>query len=162
MMSKVKTCFFIGHREAGPDVWDALVDAVERHIVDYGVDSFTVGRYGRFDGLVSRALTAAKERHPDITLHLLTPYHPYDRPIRLPAGFDSSFYPPGMETVPKCLAIVQANRYMIDNSDYLIAYAWCPGNARELLEYAQMRKKRGLIHVENLADQICPQKKSGL
>ena len=57
----MSTCFFIGHREAGADVWDALVAAVEQHIVDYGVDSFTVGRYGRFDGLVSRALAAAKE-----------------------------------------------------------------------------------------------------
>ena len=152
MLSTGKTCFFIGHREAGPDIWDALVDAVERHITDYGVDSFTVGRYGRFDGLVSRALAAAKEGHPEITLHLLTPYHPYDRPIRLPTGFDGSFYPPGMETVPKRLAIVRANCYMIDHSDYLIAYARYPGNARELLEYAQAREQRGLIHVENLAD----------
>lgn len=52
-----------------------------------------------------------------------------------------------METVPKPLAIVRANRYMIDNSDYLIAYAWHPGNAREQVEYAEWRENRGLIHV---------------
>ncbi len=146
------SCFFIGHREAGEDLWASLASIVERHITDYGVDSFTVGRYGRFDSLAGRVVVEAKERHPEIALHLLTPYHPYDRPIELPRGFDASFYPPGMESVPKRLAIVRANRYMVDNSDYLIAYAWYPGNARELLEYAQAREKRGLIHIENLAN----------
>lgn len=146
------TCFFIGHRYAGPEIKDALAAAVERHITDYGADSFTVGRYGRFDGLVSEVLREAKGRHPEIIIQLLTPYHPYDRPIEPPKGFDSTFYPPGMENVPKRLAIIRANHYMVDNSDYLIAYAWYPGNARELLEYAQAREKRGLIKIENLAD----------
>ena len=117
----MSTCFFIGHREAGENLWAPLATAVERHITDYGVDSFTVGCYGRFDSLAGRVVVAAKDQHPEIALHLLTPYHPYDRPIKLPLGFDCSFYPPGMESVPKRLAIIQANRYMVDNSDYLIA-----------------------------------------
>ena len=57
-----------------------------------------------------------------------------------------------MESVPKRLAIVRANRYMVDNSDYLIAYTRHPGNAKELLEYAQLREERGLIRVRNLAE----------
>lgn len=48
------------------------------------------------------------------------------------------------------LAIVRANRYMVDNSDFLIAYAWHPGNARELVEYAQRRERRGLLRVNVL------------
>ena len=55
-----------------------------------------------------------------------------------------------METVPKRAAIVRANRYMVDNSDFLIAYAWHPGNARELVEYAQRRERRGLLRVNVL------------
>lgn len=142
------SCFFIGHREATEAVWDDLLAAVERHITEYGVTDFTVGRYGGFDLLVARAVLTAKERCPGIRLSLLRPYHPYDRPTALPAGFDDSFYPPGMETVPKRVAIVRANRYMVDNSDFLIAYAWHPAsNARELLEYARAREKRGLLRV---------------
>jgi len=58
-----------------------------------------------------------------------------------------------MERVPKRLAIVRANRYMIEHSDYLIAYVWHPAsNARELLEYAQKLESHGKIHIENLAD----------
>ncbi len=79
--------------------------------------------------------------------------------ILTPPGFDGTFYPPGMETVPKRAAIVRANRYMVDHSDYLIAYAWHPAsNARELVEYAQRRKKQDGPRITALAPQEfkCP------
>ena len=60
-----------------------------------------------------------------------------------PAGFDGSFYPPGMESVSRKLAIVRANRSIVDNSQFLIAYArYTASNARELVEYAMKREKR--------------------
>lgn len=93
------------------------------------------------------------ERHPEVTLTLLLPYHPFDHPTPTPPGFDSTFYPPGMETVPKRAAIIRANCYMIEHSDYLIAYAWHSGNARDLVEYAQRREKQGRICVELLSEQ---------
>ena len=56
-----------------------------------------------------------------------------------------------MEDVPRKLAIVRANRYMVDYADFLIAYAWHPAsNARELVEYAKKMEKR-VIKVTNLA-----------
>ena len=145
------SCFFIGHREADGRIWSSLVDAVNRHITEYGVTDFTVGRYGGFDALASKAVLSAKEEYPEVRLTLLLPYHPFDRPFKLPEGFDGSFYPPGMETVPHRAAIVRANRYMVDHCDHLIAYAWHPAsNARDLLDYARAREKRGLIHVTTI------------
>lgn len=147
-------CFFIGHREAGDELLPALTEAVERHITEYGVTSFMVGRYGNFDKLAARAVIDAKKRHRSVTLTLLLPYHPFDRPIPTPEGFDGTFYPPGMETVPKRVAIPHANRYMVRNSSHLIAYAWHPAsNSREILEAALKRQERGLIRVINLAQQ---------
>lgn len=146
-------CFFIGHREAGDELLPTLTEAVERHITEYGITSFMVGRYGNFDKMAARAVIGAKKRHPEVTLTLLLPYHPFDRPTPTPEDFDGTFYPPGMETVPKRVAIVRANRYMVENSSHLIAYAWHPAsNARELVEYAQAREKKGTIRVENLAE----------
>ena len=85
---------------------------------------------------------------------MLLPYHPYDRPTPTPPGFDGTFYPLGMETVPKRAAIVRANRYMVEHSDYLIAYAWHPAsNARELVEYAQKCEKQGKISITILPRQ---------
>jgi len=130
-----KTCFFIGHREA-PDSLLPILDAeVERHITEFNVMDFVVGRYGRFDSMAARCVKAAKKRHPEVTLTLLLPHHPYDQPIPTPSGYDATFYPPGMETVP----------------DFLIAYVWHPAsNARELVEYAKRRKDRGKIRVSIL------------
>ena len=147
----MKTCFFIGHRETPDSIFERLQAAVEKHIVQYGVTDFVVGQYGAFDHLAAAAVKKAKKHHKSVTLSLLLPYHPYDRPVQIPFGFDATFYPPGMERIPKRLAIVKANQYMVDNSDFLIAYAWHPAsNARNLLEYAQKRS----IHVENLAEPL--------
>jgi len=57
-----------------------------------------------------------------------------------------------MEDVPRKLAIIRANRYMVDHVDFLIAYAWHPAsNARELVEYAEKKMKKRVIQVTNLA-----------
>ena len=144
----MKSCFFIGHREASLEVLPALTEAIEQYIVEYGVTEFIVGNYGGFDHMAAKAVIATKERHPEITLSLLIPYHPAERPIKPLPGFDNTFYPPGMEKVPRRLAIVRANRYMVDHVDYLIAYAWHPvSNAQDLVEYAKKREQRNLISV---------------
>ena len=142
------SCFFIGHRDSPSELLPALMEAVEHHIVDDCVTEFIVGNYGNFDRMSAKAVIAAKVRHPEITLSMLLPYHPAERPIKLSQGFDNTFYPPGMEKVPRRFAIVRANRYMIDQVDHLIAYAWHPAsNARELVAYATKREQKGLITV---------------
>ena len=148
----MKTCFFIGHRETKENMLPALAQEVERHITEYGVTEFVVGHYGGFDRLAASVVREAKKRHPEISLTLLLPYHPHDQPIPVPEGFDGTFYPPGMEAVPKRAAIVRANRYMVDHSTHLIAYVSHPSSgSREMLEAALRRQRRGLIHVTNLA-----------
>ena len=135
-----KSCFFIGHREASEEIYPALYAAVEQHILEYGVTEFIVGHYGGFDRLAASAVKEAKRFSPEVRLILLLPYHPAERPIPMLEGFDGTFYPPGMESVPRKVAIVRANRYVVDHVDYLIAYAWHPAsNARELVEYAKRR-----------------------
>ena len=136
-----KSCFFIGHREASERIYPAPYEAVERHIVEYDVTEFIVGCYGKFDRLAAWAVKEAKHLYPEVKLTLLLPYHPAERPISTPKGFDGTCYPPGMESVPRKAAIVNANRYVVDHVDYLIAYAWHPAsNARELVKYARRRQ----------------------
>lgn len=143
-----KSCFFIGHREASEEIYSALYAAVEQHILEYGVTEFIVGHYGGFDRLATSAVKEAKRFHPEAKLTLLLPYHPAERPIPILEGFDGTFYPPGMESVPRKVAIVRANRYVVDHVDCLIAYAWHPAsNARELMEYAKRRENRNLIGI---------------
>ena len=146
-----KSCFFIGHREASEEIYPALYAAVEQHISEYGVTEFIVGHYGGFDRLAASAVKEAKRFYPEVKLTLLLPYHPAERPIPTPDGFDGTFYPPGMESVPRKIAIVRANRYVVDHVDYLIAYARHPAsNARELVEYARSQKQKVPIFITML------------
>ena len=145
-------CFFIGHRDAESGLMPQIEAAVHRHITEYGVTEFVVGQYGSFDRMAARAVINAKHHYPNITLSILLPYHPSERSVNAPDGYDNTFYPPDMEKVPRKQAIVRANKYMVENSDFLIAYVWHPAsNARNLLEYAQARERKGLIRIENLA-----------
>lgn len=147
-----QSCFFIGHRDAGAGVYPLLQREVERHISELGVHDFFVGHYGAFDSMAARVVIEAKERHPDVRLTMLLPYHPAVRPVKIPSGFDGSYYPEGQETVPRRLAIVRANAHMIRTTDYLIAYVTHPSSgSREVLESALKRQKRGLITVTNLS-----------
>lgn len=149
------SCYFIGHREAGKDVFPLLVEAVEKHITEYGVTDFYVGHYGGFDRIAAQAVEEAKERHPEIRLTLVLPYHPAIRPISVPKGFDGSFYPWEDEKIPKRLAIIKTNQRMVETCDYLITYAYhFLGGTGQIVEYARKREKRGQIHVENLAEKI--------
>lgn len=109
-----QSCFFIGHRDAGEELLPLLAEAVERHIRQYGVTDFFVGRYGRFDALAAKAVKEAKKRHPEVTLTLVLPYHPALRPVASPPGFDATYYPWENEHIPKRLAILKTNQRMVD------------------------------------------------
>ena len=144
------SCFFIGHRNAPEALRPLLDDAVERHITEYGVCEFVAGHYGRFDYMAASAVQRAKERHPEVTLTLLLPYYPFDHDAK---GYDRTYYPEGMEAVPKPFAIVRANEHMIKAADYLICYdAGLAGNTGKLVKKALRRQKKGEMHVENLAE----------
>ena len=145
------TCFFIGHRDAPETLRPLLADAVERRIAEYGVTEFVVGHYGHFDAMAASAVRKAKERHPEVTLVLLLPYYPFQFDT---AEFDASFYPPGMESVPKQFAILRANEYMIRHCGHLICYdEGYVGNTREFVALARRLEEKGAVCIENLA--IC-------
>ena len=149
----MKNCFFIGHSNTPDHISPLLVEAVERHITEYGVTDFYAGHYGDFDRMAARAVKDAKKKHPGIQLILVLPYHPAERPTEIPEGFDDTYYPFTNENVPKRLAILKANQLVISVSTHLIAYvkhSW--GGAAKALEYAQKREKRGLIRIENLSE----------
>jgi len=147
----MKRCFFIGHSDASMDILSDLTASIRQHITKFGVSEFIVGNYGNFDRLATHAVKTAKQNFPDIKLTLLLPYYPTKNTDFLTMGFDDTLYPSDIEYVPKRLAIIYANRYMVDHSDYLIAYSYYPGsNSRKILEYAKNREKEGLISVCNL------------
>lgn len=146
------SCFFIGHRNA-PETLRLLLDvAIERHISDYGVTDFVVGHYGHFDDMAAGAVRRAKQRRPEVTLTLLLPYYPFQHDT---SDYDRTYYPEGLEYVPKPFAIVRANERMIKAADFLICYdTGLVGKTRDFVAMAKRREKKKMIHVTNLADNL--------
>lgn len=139
---KSKSCFFIGHREAPESIYPELAQTVEQ-LIGQGVTDFYVGHYGNFDRLAARAVIAAKQRYPEVRLTMLLPYHPAERKVALPAGFDGSLYPPGMENVPRRFAIARANRWMVEHCTHLVAYVTHPAsNAGKVVEWGRIKDKK--------------------
>lgn len=148
-----KDCFLFGHGDAPDGIQPAIEEAVERHYEQYGARRFFVGSYGAFDAMAVRALRQVKLHHGDLELNMILAYHPAERQARIPEGFDHTFYPP-LEGVPRRYAIVRANRYMIEKSDTIICYVNHFGNARNLLDYAERRRKKSEIILDNIAAAI--------
>ena len=145
----MKSCFFIGHREADERLLPVLKGVIEGLITEERVTCFYVGGYGGFDRIVASSLRYAKQCHMGITLMLVLPYHPADCPRELPYGFDGTYYPEGLEKVPRKYAIVKANEIMAKQSDWLVAYVrHGASNSRKILDIAQ---KHG-THCINIDD----------
>lgn len=145
-------CFFIGHRDAPEKIYPLLTEAIEQHISALDVREFYVGHYGSFDAMAAKAVIAVKDRHPDIRLFMLLPYHPTIRPVELPKGFDDSFFPEGQENVPFRAAIPRANEYMIRYVNHLICYVDHPSSgSRELMDKALKRQEKGFVWITNIA-----------
>ena len=148
----LKVCFFVGHRNAPENIYTSLKKMVEKCVQEDNVTEFVVGNYGSFDRLAAQAVKEIKKQHPEIKLVKLFPYYRLEQHDFLETGYDETFYPPEMEKVPKRYAIVKANRYMIQHSDFLIAYAWEPGsNAMNFLKYAERIAAKTDLQIENLA-----------
>ena len=152
-MSHGISCFFIGHREANERLLPRLEWEINRLIEEENVRYFYVGGYGGFDRIAAAAVKHAKQKYPDITLMLVLPYHPAERPVDTPNGFDGTYYPNGLENIPRRYAIVRTNKIMVDTCDWLVCYVQHgASNSRNLLEYAQRRAGKGLIQIRNICE----------
>ena len=152
-MSRGKSCFFIGHREADERLLPRLELTIERLIVEESVRYFYVGGYGGFDQIATATVKHAKQKYPDTTLMLVLPYHPAERTIPTPDGFDGTYHPEGLEHTPRRYAIVRANQIMVDACDWLVCYVrHGASNSRKLLGYAKRREEKGLIRIINIGE----------
>ena len=146
------SCFFIGHRDTPSDVIPLLLETIEKHTTEYGVTDFYVGHRGNFDSYAAAALCAMKQQYPHIKAYLLLAYPPALRHVDLPIGFDNWFFMDGQEKAPPRYAIVSANKRMVSEVGYLIAYSKNVTNGSYmLLQYAKALEEKGQLVITNLA-----------
>lgn len=133
----MNACFLFGHADTPLSALPDLVKAIEGAVSE-GINVFYVGYHGSFDRMAATALRQCKQKHSDIAAILVLPYHPAEYSVEKPGGFDGTYYPP-LENIPRRVALIRANQYMIQSSDRIICYVKHYGNSRNLLAYAQKR-----------------------
>ncbi len=115
------TCTFFGHRyvpkEIEPTLRSTLIDLIENQ----GVDLFYVGNHGEFDAMVRRVLRELSVKYP-IRYNIVLAYMPEKRGEFDTTDYSDAILPEGIETVPKRFAINYRNKWMIEQSDFVVTY----------------------------------------
>lgn len=136
------TCCFFGHKDTPSSVYDKLKEVVEKLIVEDGVTSFLVGNQGHFDSLALSALRHFKEKYPYINYNVVLAYMPAEKEEWNPYEFGETMLPEGIESVHPRYAISWRNKWMVNESDVVVAYithSW--GGAAKYVEMAEKKGK---------------------
>ena len=147
---KTKSCCFAGHADVRSNeiIELRLKNEIINLIENEGVTTFYNGAKGGFDMLCARCVNELKKEYPQIKSCWVLAYMPKENDEQhqeIARLFDEAIYP-NLERVPPRVAILKRNEWMVDNSDFLIAYiehTW--GGAYKTLEYAR-KKQHILIH----------------
>lgn len=118
-------------------------------IAEHGVNVFYVGNNGQFDHLVAAVLRELKSRNPQISYSIVLAYLPEREKEYNQLSYTETIYPEGLEYTPPRFAISKRNQWMVQQSDYVIAYVeHSIGGAAQFTEHARKKHKT----VINLAD----------
>ena len=140
------SCTSFGHRDCPEGIKAKLRDVLVDLINNQGVDMFYVGHQGRFDGLVHGLLKELQREYPSINYAVVLAYMPSQK--REYDDYSDTMLPEGIESVHPHYAISWRNKWMLQQSDYVVTYithSW--GGAAQ---YAEKAKKQGKT-VVNLA-----------
>ena len=116
-----RSCTFFGHRDCPADIKKNIEDAILELINNHGVTVFYVGNQGLFDSLVRSVLRQLQVQFPNIRYAVVLAYMPKGKPEEY-VDYSDTMLPEGIELVHPRYAIAWRNQWMIDRSDYVIAY----------------------------------------
>ena len=111
-------CTFFGHRDCPSSIRGVLTAEIERLIDEKGADTFYVGTHGNFDRMAYSVLAELRKRYQHIKVYRVLAY----MPKQSEADSSDSIVPEGIENAHPRYAIIHRNYWMIDHSDYVIAY----------------------------------------
>ena len=135
-------CTFFGHRDCPnsikPKLREALIDLIE----NYAVDIFYVGQQGAFDSLVRTVLKELKMEYPHIDYAVVLECIPPKHDVFDTRDYSDTIFPEGIEKVHPRFAISWRNKWMLNQSEYVVTYithSW--GGASQFAEMAERQKK---------------------
>ena len=119
-------CCFFGHRtiRETEELRVKLRGAIEKLIVDEGVDTFLFGSRSRFNDLCLELVSELKEKHPHVKRVYVRAEYPHisERYRRyLLESYEDTYYPEKILRSGRA-AYVERNREMIDRSRICVVY----------------------------------------
>ena len=115
-------CTFFGHRDCPSSTKEKLQCAIVHLIENHGVDTFYVGHQGAFDRMATAILLELSVLFSHIHFFVVLAHLPQKDTILNAEVAAHSLFPEGIETVPHRFAISFRNNWMIQHSDFVIAY----------------------------------------
>lgn len=147
-------CTFAGHREVyQANISEMLDEAISKIINTDDSFRFLVGGMGEFDGMCSSAVRRAKRKYPnkEIRLEIVLPYLTHElneNKLYYETSFDDVVIPIELAGVHYKSAITKRNRWMVEQSDWLIAFVYRDfGGAYTTLRHAEKK----CLQIINLA-----------
>ncbi len=138
-------CCFFGHRDTPSSIENKLKQTIIDLIENKSANTFYVGNQGGFDFMVRRTLKELKEKYPHINYSVVLAYMPGKKDEC--EDYSDTIYPDGLENVPRKFAIDRRNKWLVDNSDYVIAYiSRSLGGAAKFYDLA-VKHKREVINL---------------
>ena len=136
---------FFGHKKIYYNDLDLeqIISTIEVEACGQHVEFF-LGGFGNFDAIGLRCAQLYKKLHPETKLVFITPYIHENYCLLQDAKeiYDEVIYPE-LELVPPRYAIPRRNRWMVNESDFIIFYVISHfGGAYDALRHAQSKKKK--------------------
>ena len=133
----MSACTFFGHGDCPEKKYSNIMQAIQNLITEKNIITFYVGTQGNFDSLVYRALCNLRADFPQIRIYRVLAYLPKDNSL-----ISDSILLEGIELIHPRYAISWRNRWMIEHSDYVIAYITHNyGGAARFVNEAERRGK---------------------
>ena len=144
------TCCFFGHKDTPLNICEKLEAAIEELITEDGANRFLLGNQGNFDMITFNILRKMKLKHPDISYCVVLAYMPTGKAAGCLYDYSETLLPEGIESVHPRFALSWRNKWMINESDTVVAYvtrAW--GGAAKYVEIAA-KKRKNIINLAML------------
>lgn len=135
----MSSCTFFGHRDCPVSIKSKLRKVLVELITNHSVDMFYVGNQGQFDAMVRSTLLELIQEYPWIKYAVVLAYVPQKRSEY--EDYSDTMIPEGIEHIHPHYAISWRNRWMIKQSEYVVAYVVRPwGGAAQ---YTKKARKEG-------------------
>lgn len=140
-----KSCAFFGndYKWGRDDIIEKVKEQALQLIAEEGVDTFYVGSKGAYERDAYNAVLQIKQNNPDIMIiFVAASMKEVNEEERY---FDSFIYPDRAAVGYKRWCIVHRNNWIIENTDFIIAYNQLKGRAFDVCKRA---KNKGVMVIE--------------